>query len=230
MKHEIKKHLKRNDNPQQKYNSTPKFIKPDININKIKTTGYERPYEPHKWNEKDQLQYSTNCYAYALDFLGKVTYGKLENKIIFPIKCKPQPGVIAKLSNNIIKTKKNLDNFKINIVQNALLDAKSGGYCFKQLANVNDFCPPGTWKVALVVAPPKNDFHWYRQNPDGTWSHKPGGNKVTNLDASNKKIFNPKNCNRNYGPRFNYCEFVGFFAVGPSTNDSDQKLEKFFYK
>ena len=32
-----------------------------------------------------------------------------------------------------------------------------------------------------------NTFHFYRQNKDGTWSHKPGVLPVTNKDASGKK-------------------------------------------
>jgi hypothetical protein len=35
-------------------------------------------------------------------------------------------------------------------------------------------CPPGFSLVALAVKPDRTDFHWYRRNADGTWSHKPG--------------------------------------------------------
>jgi len=45
-------------------------------------------------------------------------------------------------------------------------------------------CAKRCWKVALVVDPrPGNDgdFHWYRQDDDGTWSHKPGGTPATTL-------------------------------------------------
>jgi hypothetical protein len=31
---------------------------------------------------------------------------------------------------------------------------------------------------------PKSDYHCYRQDDDGLWSHKAGGSKVTRLDAS----------------------------------------------
>lgn len=41
------------------------------------------------------------------------------------------------------------------------------------------------------------DYHWYRQDPDGTWSHKPGSDTVTKLDASNNPITNPQTCDRN---------------------------------
>lgn len=38
-------------------------------------------------------------------------------------------------------------------------------------------------KVALVVAPGIEDYHWYRSNGDGTWSHKPGDTPVTNRET-----------------------------------------------
>ncbi|MDZ4719869.1 MAG: hypothetical protein SH847_15575 [Roseiflexaceae bacterium] len=62
--------------------------------------------------------------------------------------------------------------------------------------------------VALVVAPGPGfiDFHWYRKNTEGFWSHKPGGTKVRNVDNSNVLILNPETCNR--GP---YTRFCGYF-------------------
>ena len=35
----------------------------------------------------------------------------------------------------------------------------------------------GGYAVLLVIGP-KRDYHWYRQDADGTWSHKPGSNEV----------------------------------------------------
>lgn len=32
----------------------------------------------------------------------------------------------------------------------------------------------GGYVVLLVVSPTKQDYHWYRQEMDGTWSHKMG--------------------------------------------------------
>ncbi len=62
-------------------------------------------------------------------------------------------------------------------------------------------------KVALVVAP-GYDFHWYRLDDNGLWSHKPGGTQATNLDKSNNLITDPRTANR--GP---YTDFCGFFCV-----------------
>ena len=30
----------------------------------------------------------------------------------------------------------------------------------------------------MLVIWPNRDYHWYRQDADGTWSHKPGSTKV----------------------------------------------------
>jgi hypothetical protein len=66
--------------------------------------------------------------------------------------------------------------------------------------------------VALVVDP-NRDYHWYRQNPDGSWSHKRGHTAVTNVDASGRLIWDPEAANRNYGS-YNYSAFGGYFCVG----------------
>ena len=62
--------------------------------------------------------------------------------------------------------------------------------------------------VALVVAPGPGfvDFHWYRKNKEGFWSHKPGSTAARNVDNSGKLITNPETCNR--GP---YTQFCGYF-------------------
>jgi len=73
-------------------------------------------------------------------------------------------------------------------------------------------CDEGMSKVALVVDE-GTDYHWYRQNPDGTWSHKDGSNPVKNYDAKKRKIFNPAQASRDYGKDLNYEDFCGFFCV-----------------
>ncbi len=62
-------------------------------------------------------------------------------------------------------------------------------------------------KVALVMAP-GYDFHWYRLDNNGLWSHKPGGTEATNLDNSGNPIVDPSTADR--GP---YTQFCGCFCV-----------------
>lgn len=61
------------------------------------------------------------------------------------------------------------------------------------------------WYVALVVWP-NQDYHWYRQDNVGCWSHKPGQTAVRNVDNSGQQIVDPKTCDR--GPYTNFCDYM----------------------
>ena len=55
--------------------------------------------------------------------------------------------------------------------------------------------PGHGWYVALVIWP-GNDYHWYRQDKVGCWSHKPGRTPARNTDNSGRPIADPRTCNR----------------------------------
>lgn len=61
------------------------------------------------------------------------------------------------------------------------------------------------WYVALVIWP-GNDYHWYRQDNVGCWSHKPGQTAVRNVDNAGHQISDPRTCNR--GPYTVFCTFM----------------------
>ena len=73
---------------------------------------------------------------------------------------------------------------------------------------------PQAWKVCLVqdihYDSYYRDYHWYRQNLDGTWSHKPGKNSIINKDDKGEAIYNPKECSRE-----RYNTFIGFYIIKP---------------
>lgn len=76
-------------------------------------------------------------------------------------------------------------------------------------------CPAGMSKIAMVVHPGE-DYHFYREDPDGFWSHKDGANKVKRFDAEGLPIWNPETAARNYRPRgsfLNYKDFCGFYCA-----------------
>ena len=58
------------------------------------------------------------------------------------------------------------------------------------------------YKVALVLGLVKSggsvdqDYHWYRQDAGGKWSHKPGGKKATDKDQSGNEITDPETADR----------------------------------
>ncbi|MCP4346045.1 MAG: hypothetical protein GY795_11035 [Desulfobacterales bacterium] len=62
-------------------------------------------------------------------------------------------------------------------------------------------------KVALAVRPNK-DYHWYRQDSDGMWSHKIGNDEATNLDDSLETITNPETAKN-----VPYTEFCRYFCT-----------------
>ncbi len=84
-------------------------------------------------------------------------------------------------------------------------------------------CGMGECVVALVVAPAAQnggltDFHWYRRNCDGTWSHKPGKSRAKTTDSSGNVITDPRTADRSWKlPRGTalpgYSIFCGFYCV-----------------
>jgi hypothetical protein len=76
-------------------------------------------------------------------------------------------------------------------------------------------CRRGTSKIGLVVHPGE-DYHYYRQDKDGWWSHKDGANPVKRYDAEGEPIWDPKTAARDYRPRgsfLNYTDFCGYYCV-----------------
>ena len=84
-------------------------------------------------------------------------------------------------------------------------------------------------KIAIVVDD-ENDLHYYRQDSNGWWSHKPGGRPVTNLDAAGVRIYNPERCMRYYPKEdpndtgLNYKHFCCFLAIPRGTAAAFIKL------
>jgi hypothetical protein len=77
------------------------------------------------------------------------------------------------------------------------------------LANTPNFhaaLPAGHgWYVALVIWPGQ-DYHWYRQDNVGCWSHKPGSTPARNVDNAGHAITDPRTCNR--GPYTVFCDYM----------------------
>lgn len=74
------------------------------------------------------------------------------------------------------------------------------------VANFSATLNPGQgWYVALVIWPGA-DYHWYRQDKVGCWSHKPGSTAARNVDNAGHAITDPKTCNR--GPYTVFCSYM----------------------
>ena len=139
-------------------------------------SGSELLYEPYKWNDNYNIKSTHNCYTYAL---GKIRIG---------LDSKAQPGY-ASGYNHIDDAK----DYNCNEFFKRLKKDVPTTY----LEKFDNACLPGFYKIFLALDP-GNDYHWWRLNSDGFWSHKPGATEVTDVDASGKKIKNPLLANRKY--------------------------------
>jgi RHS repeat-associated protein len=139
------------------------------------TSPHEFKYNIDDYNSSDYVA-RTNCYAYAFDVLDNPLTGESfrskqdENNGLGPYAL--QPGMLSGLPT---------DFFSVDLIT---ADAQAMGLNF-QPYNEN---LTGGYAVLLVLKPARDaygnilrdkygnpfveDYHWYRENGDGTWSHK----------------------------------------------------------
>ena len=164
----------------KKFKEHEKYIDNDeiIEYNKefSPTSGSELEYEPNLWNDDEKIKNSHNCYSYVL------------GNIVKKLNSKAQPGY-ASGYNHI-----NDDDYDCKTFYERLKKDSPGSY----LEKFDNQCMPGFYKIFLALDP-QNDYHWWRQNKNKFWSHKPGSTNVVDVDADGKKIKNPLLANRNYG-------------------------------
>ena len=166
-------------------------------------SGGESKYEPEIWNDNDDIQYSHNCYSYFL------------NDINHNLKClcksgdckfiNPQPGHYSR------DIKVNLKNTTCDLLEERLYEDNQS--IFK--VNFDEKCPSDYYKGALAVHP-NYQYHFYRQDSNGYWSHKDGGLPATNKDASGNLIYDPKEADKNYPNKknpINYSDFCNYYCV-----------------
>lgn len=157
----------------------------------------DRPaYAPADWNDGGPVQTSTNCYAYAMD-----------SRLGHPAGGKPQPG---DKSGTALSDPVNCADTTAAVVADGQPDAiAKASRC---PYNEQEKKPPpekaGYYLVALVVTSKPsgydakdgvyyiNDYHWYRQDEDGSWSHKPGHGVARNVDSAGKPVTNPETAAR----------------------------------
>ena len=139
----------------------------------------------------DHIQYRMNCYGYAF---GHILHGAA--MYLGNGGYKQQPGEFAKTDDkdetviNIVKGDPSAS--MNNVVANMRLDANRLGYM------LNEYVPTtatvaqyGTAGRLIAVVTGSNDYHFYMQHNDGTWSHKRGSMAVTNKSiASNVTLTN----------------------------------------
>lgn len=164
----------------------------------VRITGQDCPDNPDlgSWNAPAALvatQVDNNCYNYATNR---------------PTNTFAQPGVASGMP---------FPNLTCADVSAAAI---ADGLC--QVASPDD-CDGDYCVVALVVAPgppvnPGADYHWYRLNDDGTWSHKPGSTRARTHDSAGMPITDPATADRTGrlpggASSPGYTQFCGYFCV-----------------
>lgn len=151
-------------------------------------SGSEPVFKPWKWNHGRIKKYN-NCYSYFLDD---------------PIKTrkeKPQPGKYAGINDK-------LDYGNCNKMIYRIRADNPSVYTIDE----NRACKKGWYKGFLALDKQNEDYHFYRQDSSGLWSHKPGDGIVRQYDGEFKVIYNPREANRR-NSIYNYTRDCGFLCV-----------------
>lgn len=172
------------------------------NYNNYNIQGYPEWNDGNNtWDLTEEEHNINNCYSYALN--DKVNIGWRTDKL--------QPGELSDKKYNKKTCKSIIKHVKEDYIKK---DIKK--------ININDNIECDRYKIALVISNNSNsfDYHFYRQDLNGLWSHKTGNNKVSNVDASGNLITNPELADRNYNKTSNtedddndYNIFCGFYSV-----------------
>ena len=169
-------------------------------------TGYEPKYDPELYNKDKAVQHSHNCFAYGMDFIDPARVKKCRDNN----ECStPQPG-----------RKKGHPEFSGqmgkscgDVISRTMADVPKA-----YVTNFTNKCEPGFSKIGAVVDE-ENDYHYYRQDSNGMWSHKPGGRPVKDIDANGSKIYRPDLASREYPAEYegdsglNYKSFCSYMCV-----------------
>lgn len=175
------------------------------------TTGWEPTYDPQRYNRLQGDRESHNCYAYAFDYLQRPKKGCSDTSCPAPY---PQPGRASGY-----KKWSKVDGKRCPDLMARLMGDIKG---IQIGATFDTPCPKGMRKIATVVDP-NEDYHFYRQDRSGMWSHKPGGRPVTNKDASGRPIYDPSLAYRiTKEANLNYHQFCGFQCI-PVTHKGKKK-------
>ncbi len=148
-------------------------------------------YTPAYWNDGGQVQLNNNCYNYSNN-VRTDTFA--------------QPG---RASGHVL-TWADLNDCTVT-ADYALADGldpwPASGAC------AGDWLLNHHTQLALVLWPGW-DYHWYRRDANGLWTHKPGGTQATNLDNLNQPIVNPETADRG-----GYTVFCGYFCSCSSSTE-----------
>lgn len=178
------------------YNGTSLY-RPSLKIiyaTGLATSEFYSEYSPAKYNDapnassiditKSQpyAQYRMNCYGYAMGFIlnGNAVLNSQGGYKQWPgefandsAKKHTKPNIVSNDPKTSIE----------NIIYNMQRDAQRWGYTVTKVPTDSvDFSQYGKTSRLIALVTGKYDFHFYRQESNGDWSHKPGSTQVTNKE------------------------------------------------
>jgi hypothetical protein len=88
-------------------------------------------------------------------------------------------------------------------------------------------CPDNQNKVALFIRNDYGDYHWLRQDADGTWSHKRIAGAPKNTDAADEIIYDAEEADLTENASLAYSIFAGYFCscTGPGQGAGKERLD-----
>lgn len=201
----------------------------------VQPSGYEPPYEPDKLTDRvtyldllffkwpivndKSYEFGTSCYGNAI-----CEYRKSDHIVT-------NMGFLSGKEDDYFEIDYNEGNMEEATKQLFELmksDIEANGGSIRPIGK-NEQCAEGGYKIFMAIMPfTKNpytgktlaDVHFYRQNPDGVWSHKQGQGVVNCYDASGQIIYDPEYCDRDYTDEENqnidnYSYPAGFYEIVP---------------
>ncbi len=170
-------------------------------------SGAEPQFRPDRYNKNPLVQETHNCWAYGMNVLDPAQLTQCLGK---PPGCQlmyHQPGGTVHRARNLRGAEGRSCPMVDSLMKLDVPDIRRTTFKAR--------CPAGTSKIAMVVDPGE-DYHFFRQDSDGLWSHKDGANKVKRFDAEGQPIVDPRTAARDYRPRgsfLNYTDFCGYYCV-----------------
>lgn len=156
-------------------------------------------YEPERWNANKYIKQTHNCYAYALNLIDMNRAKQCENlkKKDKKVMCeRPQLGDYSGYDEY------NATKVTCKKMEERLLNDNP---YIKKLKK-NQVCPDGFYKIMLYRS--HDDYHFFRQDNSGLWSHKNGWRLATNKDFKGRLIQHPDLADKGI-----YTIYCGTYAV-----------------
>ena len=163
-----------------------------------KLNGSEPSFNDNIWNNKQNIKKTHNCYAYVLDIVN-------EN-----FKSKPQPGYASGFSY--------LSDDDIRACDKMFERIKADNPSFFKIS-YEEPCPVGYRKGYLAVDDSNDtDYHFWRLDSSGYWSHKPGSTNAKTKNYDGKDIIAPHKSRRESNSHI-YNKSCGYFCFDPKNSN-----------